>query len=225
MYISKELPIVIISLPGNIFSGEFLKCWSTTLLELVKRYRIVVVNEHSSFVPFTRMKTLGLDTLRGVDQKPFNGEHFDVWMTIDSDQIFTHAQVIELIEDCLHKHPCVSGLYRMSDQVHFACVKEWNTDVFKKNGNFKFLRDEDVVGAPKYMKVAYNGMGFFACRKEVLYKMKYPYFYYPLQRFDKNLVEMVSEDVAFCKNIKDAGYDVVVKPSLVVGHIKPFTIY
>ena len=65
------------------------------------------------------MKTLGLSTLRGVNQKPFNGQHFDVWMTIDSDQVFIPEQVIELIEDCIHKHPCVSGLYKMIDQTHF----------------------------------------------------------------------------------------------------------
>ena len=39
----------------------------------------------------------------------------------------------------------------------------------------------------KYIKVAYNGMGFFACRREVLEKIKYPYFSYPL-------IEMETED-------------------------------
>jgi len=223
-----ENPTVVIALPGDSFSGQFLRNFTMTIMELSKRYKIVLMNEQSSFIPFGRMKTLGLSTLRGVNQKPFDGQHFDVWMTIDSDQVFLPEQVIELVEDCLHKHPCVSGLYKMIDQTHFACVKEWNTDYFKKYGNFKFLRDADIVGAPEYMKVAYNGMGFFACRKEVLYKMKYPYFNYPLQEFTTNdgkkIVEMVSEDVAFCKNIKKAGFDVMVKPSLVVGHLKSLVI-
>ena len=198
------------------------------MMELAKRYEVIIMNEQSSFIPFGRMKTLGLSTLRGVDQKPFNGRHFDVWMTIDSDQVFIPEQVIELIEDCLHKHPCVSGLYKMIDQTHFACVAKWDTNYFKKYGNFKFLREDDIVGAPKYMKVAYNGMGFFACRKEVLYKMKYPYFNWPLQEFikddGKKIVEMVSEDVAFCKNVKKAGFDVMIKPSLIVGHLKSLVI-
>ena len=58
--------------------------------------------------------------------------------------------------------------------------------------------------------------------------MKYPYFNYPLQEFTtdegKKIVEMVSEDVAFCKNVKKAGYDVMIKPSLVVGHLKSLAI-
>ena len=49
-----------------------------------------------SYVPFVRMTTLGLDVLRGEDQKPFNGQHFDVWITIDSDIVFTFEQIINL---------------------------------------------------------------------------------------------------------------------------------
>ena len=78
------------------------------------------------------MKTLGLDTLRGVNQKPFNGEvDYDVWVTIDSDVIFIPEQLEQLIEDT-DKHPIVSGIYRMLDMKHYAAVKTWNADYFKK---------------------------------------------------------------------------------------------
>jgi hypothetical protein len=43
------------------------------------------------------MKTLGLDVLRGADQKPFGGQvDYDIWLTIDSDIVFTPEQLIEL---------------------------------------------------------------------------------------------------------------------------------
>jgi len=35
---------------------------------------------------------------------------------------------------------------------------------------------------------------------------------------------MCSEDVAFCKNITDAGYDVIVNTTLKVGHEKQLVI-
>ena len=41
------------------------------------------------------MQTLGLDVLRGVQQKPFNNLDFDVWVTIDSDVIFSPQQLID----------------------------------------------------------------------------------------------------------------------------------
>ena len=220
---------VIIALPGDRFSGAFLRNWSNALLYLQnKGYTVMMVNDYSSLVPFSRMKTLGLDTLRGVNQKPFNGEvDYDVWVTIDSDVIFIPEQLEQLIEDT-DKHPIVSGIYRMLDMKHYAAVKTWNADYFKKHGSFKFLRLEDLEGAPNYMKVAYNGMGFMAIKREVLEKMKYPYFHRELQVFEMEdgtvINEMCSEDVSFCKNAKDVGYDVIINTELKVGHMKELVI-
>jgi hypothetical protein len=220
---------VAIALPGREFSGNFLKNWSQTLLTLTQKgYKIIMMNEYSSFVSFSRMKTLGLDVLRGATQVPFNGEvDYDVWLTIDSDIFFIPEQVIELIEDT-DKYPVVSGLYRMADLQHYAAVKEWDDEYFKKHGTFEFLKVKDLDTPEKYMKVAYNGMGFFACRKGVIENLKYPYFSYPLIEIEtedgKVLRDMCSEDVAFCKNLKDAGYPVIVNTSLRVGHEKILVI-
>jgi hypothetical protein len=215
---------VILALPGRTFSGTFLMNWSQTLMTLTKKgYDFMVTNEYSSFVTFSRMKTLGLDVLRGADQKPFGGQvEYDVWLTIDSDIMFTPEQVIELLEDT-KKYPVVSGLYRMQDMKHMACVKEWDTNYFKKNGSFEFMKADELEREDKYISVAYNGMGFFACRREVLEKMKYPYFSYPLIEFD-GLKDTCSEDVAFCKNLKDTGFDVTVNTTLRVGHEKTLVI-
>ena len=220
---------VVIALPGREYSGSFLKNWSETLVVLTQKgYQVSLVNEYSSFVPFSRMKTLGLNVMRGATQIPFNGElDYDVWLTIDSDIFFIPEQVIELIEDT-DKYPVVSGLYRMSDLKHYAAVKEWDMEFFKKHGTFDFIRVDELDTNEKYMKVAYNGMGFFACRKGVIENLKYPYFSYPLIEIEtedgKVLRDMCSEDVAFCKNLKDAGYDVIVNTNLRVGHEKTLVI-
>lgn len=220
---------VIIALPGREYSGTFLMNWSQTLLTLIERgYIVKVVNEYSSFVSFSRMKTLGLDVMRGAEQKPFGGSYdYDVWLTIDSDIVFKPEQVIELIEDT-DKYPVISGLYRMADLKHYAAVKKWDTRYFKTHGSFKFIGVDELDGRRKYLKVAYNGMGFFACRREVLEKLKYPYFNYPLIEMEgedgKIFRDMCSEDVAFCKNIKDAGYDVMINTRIRVGHEKTLVI-
>ena len=220
---------VIVALPGRTFSGRFMMNLLNSMMTLKSRgYDVVVTNEYSSYVTFSRMKTLGLDVLRGVDQKPFLGKlDYDVWLTIDSDIIFTPEQVIELIKDT-EKYPVVSGLYRMEDLTHYACVKEWDIEYFKQNGTFQFMKVEDLEDTPKYVPVAYNGMGFFACRREVLEKLKYPYFSYPLIEIEGKdgvlLRDTCSEDVAFCKNLTDAGIEVIVNTSLRVGHEKTLVI-
>jgi hypothetical protein len=220
---------IVVALPGREYSGSFLKNWSQTLIELTRRgYKVVMMNEYSSFVSFSRMKTLGLDVLRGATQVPFDGKlDYDVWLTIDSDMFFLPEQVIELIEDT-DKHPVVSGLYRMTDLVHYAAVKEWDIEYFKKYGTFEFIKTDDPCLKDKYIQVAYNGMGFFACRKGVIENLKYPYFSYPIIEIEaengKLLRDICSEDVAFCKNLKDAGYKVTVNTTLRVGHEKMLVI-
>ncbi|AET43715.1 hypothetical protein MPWG_00229 [Micromonas pusilla virus PL1] len=217
---------VVLALPGRTFSGSFLMNWTQTVMTLNKKgYEIVVTNEYSSYVTYSRMKTLGLDVLRGADQVPFGGTlNYDVWLTIDSDILFTPEQVIELIEDT-KKYPVVSGLYRMQDRIHFATVQEWDVEYFKKYGSFEFMRD---LPADKYIPVAYSGMGFFACRRGVIEKLKYPYFSYPLVEIEaedgKILRDTCSEDVSFCKNLTDAGFEIMVNTDLHVGHEKTLVV-
>ena len=220
---------VVLALPGRSFSGRFMICLLNTIMTMKDQgYEAVITNEYSSYVTFSRMKTLGLDVLGGVDQIPFGGKlNYDVWLTIDSDIIFKPEQVLEIIKDT-ETHPVVSGMYRMEDLKHYAMVKEWDVEYFKEYGTFQFETEESVKNEPKYMPVAYNGMGFFACRKGVIEKLKYPYFSYPLIEIEGKdgvmLRDTCSEDVAFCKNLTDAGIPIIVNTSLRVGHEKTLVI-
>jgi len=225
---------VVIALPGREYSGNFLVAWTKALHALWRNgYEAVVVNRFSSFVTFSRMQTLGLDVLRGIEQKPFNGQlTYDVWVSIDSDIVFSPEQLIDLIEST-ELHPVVSGMYRMSDLKHYAIVADWDETYFSQNGSFKFLSMEDVetwkgASGQKFMPVSYAGMGFWAMRREALDSLKYPFFDAPLQEIkmpDGTIIrDMCSEDVAFCKNLEKAGYTVMVHTDLRVGHEKPIVI-
>ena len=225
---------VIIGIPGDNFSSKFLISWTATLNALWEssKYDIVIAPGVSSFVTFARMQTLGLDVLKGVTQKPFNGIDFDYWITIDSDIIFSPQQVLDLIES-LDTHSVVSGMYRMADLTHYAIVKEWDTNYFCKNGTFEFLTPEYVDNwkketSLKYMLVNYAGMGFFGVRSEVLNKMIYPYFNSEIQEIIKEdgtiLRDICSEDVSFCKNINKLGYNILINTDIRVGHAKTLVI-
>lgn len=225
---------VVIALPGDNFSSKFLISWTSTLNTLWEsgKYDLIVSPGVSSYVTFARMQTLGLDVLRGIQQKPFHTIEFDVWLTIDSDIIFTAQQVIDLIEST-EQHPVVSGMYRMHDLQHYAIVKDWDVKYFAKNGMFEFITPQFIEDwkqetGLKYLPVHYTGMGFFAVRAEVLKKMTYPYFQGEVQEIttDEGVIlrDLCSEDVCFCKNILKLGYQIVVNTDLRVGHNKPIII-
>lgn len=230
----KKKKRVILAVPGDNFSSKFLVSWSNALASLwmSDKYEIAVAPASGSYVTFVRMQTLGLDVRRGITQKPFNGDNFDVWVTIDSDVIFSADHLMQLI-DATEAHPVVAGIYRMADLEHFAVVKNWDMNFFSKNGTFEFLTQDAAdkwkqETSLKYMPVNYTGMGFFACRKEVLDKMIYPYFDGDLREIvsDTGVImkDISSEDVNFCQNIAKAGFEIVVNLDLRVGHLKPLVI-
>jgi hypothetical protein len=225
---------IVFALPGDNFSSKFLIAWTATISRLweTRRYDIMISPATGSYVPFVRMTTLGLDVLRGEDQKPFNGQHFDVWITIDSDVVFTFEQVIKLIEST-DEHPVVAGMYRMADLVNFAFVKDWDETYFKEKGTFQFITPEDIEKWKKetefkYFPVVYSGMGFMAIRREVFDKIKYPYFdseILTITREDGTVIrDICSEDVSFCKKITQAGYQIMVNTDIRVGHLKSLVI-
>ena len=225
---------IVFALPGDNFSSKFLISWTATLSKLweTRRYDIMISPATGSYVPFVRMSTLGLDVLRGSEQKPFDGQHFDIWITIDSDIIFTYEQVIKLIEST-DEHPVVAGMYRMADLVNYAFVKDWDETFFKEKGVFQFIKPEDIEKWKeetqfKYFPVVYSGLGFMAIRKEVFDKIKYPYFdseILTITTQDGTVIrDICSEDVSLCKKITQSGYQIMINTDIRVGHLKSLVI-
>lgn len=234
---SVEKPVkkkIVIAIPGDQFSSNFLISWSNTLISLwaSEKYDFAIAPATGSFLPHVRMQTLGLDVKRGIEQKPFKGDDFDIWLTIDSNIIFTTEHVLEILAS-IEKHPVVGGMYRMKDLSHIATVKTWNTDHFVKNGEYEFLTPDFVETWKKetglrYMPVNYTGLGFFACRKEVFDKIRYPFFEGESKdiKCDDGLTlrDWASEDFNFCHNIANAGFEIVLDTNIRVGNLKPVVI-
>ena len=226
---------VIIALPGSSFSSKFLMSWTQTLFTIwqLGKYELTVCPGESSFVTFARMKTLGLDVLRGSAQKAFNDADFDVWVTIDSDVVFTPDQFIRLVDNT-YEHNVVAGAYMMSDNTHLAVVKDWDHEFFVRNGSFQFLTPADLEvwrqdkNNTRFMPVSYVGMGFMAVTKKALDSLHYPFFNRRMEKIDLSngvsIIDMCGEDVAFCKNLQKAGFDVYLDTELRVGHEKQMVL-
>lgn len=213
---------VIFALPGKQFSGNFLQSW-TELIHACSGQGIQVglVQPYSPVVYYARNLCLGGDNLKGVDQKPFGNQiDYDYIMWIDSDIVFTPEDFFKLLN---HQKDIVSGLYIMSDNTHFATVKDWDMEFFKENGFFKFLTRTDIENKTELFPVDYTGMGWMLVKKGVFESMKYPWFeplYVEFQMNDKFIKEFFSEDVVFCKKAKNNNFEVLIDPTVLVGHEK-----
>lgn len=220
---------IILALTGHEYSSSFLMQWSETILELTKQgYSIGVSTGVNKRTHIARLQSLGLEPLRGKDQKPFDGKvPYDVWLSIDHDVIFTPKQVIELVEDT-DKFPVISGMYRVDGAVNLSYISKFDDEYYKKNGGYEMARVESVDPNRKHIPVDHTEMGFFACTREVIEKMTYPYFYHPPIEIqtedDKTLVHMVTDDEAFCRNVKTAGYVVHVNTDVRVGREKKIVL-
>lgn len=241
---------VNIGIPGNKFSGNFMISIIQSIYELWRSgsYDVSIIQGHNNFSPHSRMNTLGLDILRGKDQKPFNNKDYDVFVTIDPDVVFSPDQLILLIEST-KKHPVVSGYYKLANGTDFSIVKEMSKEYFKNNGTYENVKEGDLEPyikrfqehiknaeklkeeskeseikpyIPEYIQASLVKLGFFACTKQVLDDMRYPYFNCDIQRMRGKdgieLLDMCNDEMAFCKNVEDAGYDIMVNTLIRVGH-------
>ena len=213
---------IVFCMPGRSYSREFLLAWSDLLIQATaKGHQCMISQQYSSVVHFARARCLGGDCLKGPDQKPFQGTvEYDAMLWIDSDIVFKVEDFFKIIES---PHDVTAGIYMMEDLQNLAVVKDWDEEYFKKNGTFKFLSPPDLENEPRYVPVAYAGMGWMLIRKGVIEDHKYPWFWSPLQQVG-DLVDMNSEDVALCRAMKAAGHQVYIDKTLRVGHQKNMII-
>ena len=216
---------IIFCIPGKEFSNNFLMAWSELMIWCMEnKIQFMISNNYSPVVYYARNKCLGGDVRKGIKQKPFDEKlSYDYIMWIDSDIIFNVEQLKKLIES---GKDIVSGLYKMSDNKHYATVKDMDDEFFKKNGYYPFLKEEDIKGK-ELMEVDYTGFGWMLIKKGVFESLDYPWFRPLWTKFemkDKIIEDFSSEDVGFCKLIREKGYKIYVHPEVIVGHEKKFVI-
>jgi len=213
---------------GERFSVTFLMSFISTVATLLKEneYDINIIPGAASNSITAHLRAMGVNVLNGVDQKPFNGDNFDYWIIIDSSIIFRTEQFKALVSS-LDEQPVVTALYR-EDLERFNIIEKWDVDYFKKNGAYENTKVSDIDAwkklnsTIKYKNVCSTGLGFFGIRKEVLDKMRYPYFNSDLSTIftesGRVLTYIMEDSMAFCKNIHKAGFNIVVNTDIVVGH-------
>lgn len=229
---------VVFCLPGKSFSNRFLVNWSNVLTTLLSsgEFDILVSNEFDAPPAFARTRCLGATVQGGPFQKPFQGKHdYDAIVWIDSNIVFTADQIKDLVNSAIRDHPVVSGLYLMDDQVHYACIKDWDPTAYLNNPlSLPFVTTEHInqfVHASQhqqvYMPCAYTGMGFMAIRKGVIEQLGYPWFHraplrIPTRDATLEYIDLYTEEMALCRNLIEANIipAVMLKLSIRVGYEK-----
>jgi len=212
---------VVFCLPGRGCSYTFLKNFVQLCFDLVQNgMSIQISQDYSSMVNFARCKVLGANVLRGKNQVPWDGKlQYDYQLWIDSDIVFNTEAFYRLI--AMDKD-IAAGWY-MTEDGRTTSVAHWlEEDDFAKNGGvMNHETGETMSKRRKPFTVDYTGFGWVLIKKGVFETLEYPWFGPKLQVFESGEVQdFCGEDVSFCLDAKEKGYEIWCNPIIRVGHEK-----
>jgi hypothetical protein len=166
---------------------------------------------------------------------PWDGKlHYDYQLWIDSDIVFDTNKFWQLCDLALSEdgteRAITAGWYSTEDG-RTTSVAHWlDENDFRNNGgvmNHEMV--DSIQNRKKPFTVDYTGFGWVMIQKGVFEdfddegnkKMKYPWFAPKMQVFESGAVQgMCGEDVSFCLDAIEAGYEIWCDPRIRVGHEK-----
>ena len=211
---------IVFCLPGRGVSYTYLKSFVQLCFDLVQSgASIQISQDYSSMVNFARCKCLGANVLRGPDQIPCDGKlKYDWQLWIDSDIVFNTEKFWQLV---LMDKEIAAGWYATEDG-HTTSVAHWlDEEDFRGNGGvMNHETVESILKRRKPFTVDYTGFGWVLIKNGVFEhpEMKYPWFAPKMQVFESGEVQdMCGEDVSFCLDAKEAGFEIWCDPRIRVG--------
>ena len=221
---------IVFCLPGRGCSYTFMKNFVQLCFDLVQNgMSIQISQDYSSMVNFARCKCLGANVLRGPDQIPWDGKlEYDYQLWIDSDIVFNSEKFWQLCDLALpaegEEKAITAGWYSTEDGQTTSVAHWMDEEDFRGNGgvmNHETL--ETIVKRKKPFTVDYAGFGWLLIKNGVFEHedIKYPWFAPKMQIFESGEVQdMCGEDVSFCLDAKEAGFEIWCDPRVRVGHEK-----
>ena len=235
---------IVFCLPGRGVTYQFLKSFVQLCFDLVQnKMSIQISQDYSSMVNFARCKCLGANVLRGPDQLPWDGKlAYDYQLWIDSDIVFNSEKFWQLCDmavpaevvgqdeegkptwDESKERKIAAGWYSTEDGKTTSVAHWLDEDDFRNNGGVMNHEMVESIGKRnKPFTVDYTGFGWVMIKKGVFDhpEMKYPWFAPKMQVFESGAVQdMCGEDVSFCLDAMDAGFQIWCDPRIRVGHEK-----
>ena len=229
---------IVFCLPGRGVSYTYLKNFVQLCFDLVQNgCSIQISQDYSSMVNFARCKCLGANVLRGPKQKPWDGKlKYDYQLWIDSDIVFDSTKFWQLCDmaipaDAVNEDGSVDESKKRAICAGWYCTEDGKTtsvahwleeDDFRSNGGV--MNHETIESISKRRKpftVDYTGFGWLLIENGVFESLEYPWFAPKMQVFESGEVQdMCGEDVSFCLDAKEAGFEIWCDPRVRVGHEK-----
>ena len=173
-------------------------------------------------VNFARCKCLGANVLRGPNQLPWDGK---LTMIINYGlTLILYSMLRSSIRYYLMDKDIAAGWYCTEDGKTTSVAHWLEEDDFRTNGGV--MNHETIESISKRKKpftVDYTGFGWLLIKKGVFEHegMPYPWFAPKMQVFESGEVQdMCGEDVSFCLDAKEAGFEIWCDPRVRVGHEK-----
>ncbi len=212
---------IVFCLPGRNVSYTFLKSFVQLCFDLVKaQASIQISQDYSSMVNFARCKCLGANVLRGPKQIPWDGKlEYDYQLWIDSDIVFNTEKFWQIL---LMEKDIAGGWYCTEDGKTTSVAHWLEEDDFRNNnGVMNHETIESISKRRKPFTVDYTGFGWLLIKKGVFENLEYPWFAPKMQVFESGEVQdMCGEDVSFCLDAKEKGFEIWCDPRVRVGHEK-----
>ena len=141
-----------------------------------------------------------------------------LYLTLTSSGSYVIWQLQKMV---VRRRSLVDGMPLKMDTQHLSA--HWlEEDDFRKNGGV--MNHETVESIQKRRKpftVDYTGFGWVLIKKGVFENLEYPWFAPKMQVFESgNVQDMCGEDVSFCLDAKEEGFDIWCDPRIRVGHEK-----
>ena len=210
--------------PGQRWTEEFCKSWDQTWLDFMQQGKpFQVSRKGGSNVCNLRNQVAGGFNQAGKGQAAFQGKvDYDYMMWIDSDQVWTPAQVYQLMS---HDRDIMSGVYVTADGFHTTICEKHDPEYFRKNGRWQKTNLQEIVEKRGGIFMAESvGFGFILIKRGVFEKLNYPWFTQVPEELPGGGIDIPSEDVSFCRKAFDAGFKIWVDPTVIVGHTKSVTL-
>ena len=120
------------------------------------------------------------------------------------------------------KRPIAAGWYCTEDGKTTSVAHWLDEEDFRSNGGV--MNHETIESISKRRKpftVDYTGFGWLLIEKGVFESLEYPWFAPKMQVFESGEVQdMCGEDVSFCLDAKEEGFEIWCDPRVRVGHEK-----